>query len=271
MVKRVLKQQQPLCATLLELKKGDMMPSDSELLGMESYVEMMKPLVEMTEAMESEKWITISTLQHLLHQLLINYLVDSTADNTIKKCMKKAMLSDLKGRYTGDLLQLLTKATYLDPRLKSLSYLNSIVKEEMLEELEAEAVSLALSLDHWSEDELAPKRAGGEHVPLRLIGEVIDTTDEDQETIVVPQKIQTELLHYRAEALTHENPLKWWKANSHKYPVLSVLSKKYLAIPATSVPSERVFSAAGNIVSEKRSCLLRELVSRLVFLAKNLQ
>ena len=107
-------------------------------------------------------------------------------------------------------------------------------------------------------------------MPLRLIGEVIGTTDEGQETIVVHHKIQTELLHYRAEAVTRENHLKWWKVNSYMYPVLSVLSKKYLAIPVTSVPLERVFSAAGDIVSEKRSCLLRELVSRLVFLAKNL-
>ena len=59
---------------------------------MESYVEMMKPFVEITEAMESEKWKTILTLRPLLHQLLTN-LVDSTANNTIKTYMKKAMLT----------------------------------------------------------------------------------------------------------------------------------------------------------------------------------
>ena len=53
---------------------------------------MMKPFVEITEAMESEKWKTILTLRPLLHQLLTN-LVDSTANNTIKTYMKKAMLT----------------------------------------------------------------------------------------------------------------------------------------------------------------------------------
>ncbi len=43
-------------------------------------------------------------------------------------------------------------------------------------------------------------------------------------------------------------PLKWWKENA-----LSSLSKAYLTIPATSVPSERVFSTAGDIVNAQRS------------------
>ena len=62
LVKRVVEQQQPLCATFLELKKAEIIPSDRKLLEMESYVEMMKPFVEITEAMESEKWKTILTL-----------------------------------------------------------------------------------------------------------------------------------------------------------------------------------------------------------------
>ena len=43
-----------------------------------------------------------------------------------------------------------------------------------------------------------------------------------------------------------------------------------LCAPSTSVPSEGVFSAAGNIVSKKRSSLLPENVNSLIFLNKNL-
>ena len=39
---------------------------------------------------------------------------------------------------------------------------------------------------------------------------------------------------------------------------------------ATSSPSERIFSASGNIVSCERSCLKHNMVNKLVFLAKNL-
>lgn len=65
-------------------------------------------------------------------------------------------------------------------------------------------------------------------------------------------------------------PLKWWKENEKQYPLLSPVAKAFLSIPATSVPSERVFSTAGDIVSAQRSQLLPENVDVLVFLKKNM-
>ena len=47
--------------------------------------------------------------------------------------------------------------------------------------------------------------------------------------------------------------LKWWAQHVSKFPYVAKLSKKYLAIPATSTASERVFSTAGNIVNKKRA------------------
>ena len=43
MVSRIVEQQQPLSAALLELKKTDLMSSDVEFSSMETYVEVMKP------------------------------------------------------------------------------------------------------------------------------------------------------------------------------------------------------------------------------------
>ena len=65
-------------------------------------------------------------------------------------------------------------------------------------------------------------------------------------------------------------PLQWWATHSYVYPNLSIMARKYLCITATSVPSEQLFSTAGNVVSAKRNALLPENVEKLVFLHDNL-
>ena len=64
--------------------------------------------------------------------------------------------------------------------------------------------------------------------------------------------------------------LEWWKAHQAEFPLLADLAKTYLCIPGTSVPSERVFSTAGDIVRSERSLLTSEHVDQLIFLKKNL-
>ena len=64
-----------------------------------------------------------------------------------------------------------------------------------------------------------------------------------------------ELVHYKSEpviAIT-KSPLEWWKMKKSTYPNLARLAKVRLAVQATSVAAERVFSTAGDIVSDRRS------------------
>ena len=65
------------------------------------------------------------------------------------------------------------------------------------------------------------------------------------------------------------NVLNWWKENQKSYPNLFKLAKAYLHIPATSVPSERIFSLAGYIVRDRRSRILADNVNKAIFLKRN--
>ncbi len=67
-----------------------------------------------------------------------------------------------------------------------------------------------------------------------------------------------------------DNPLIWWKHNFNRFPYLAQIARQYLAIPATSAPAERIFSAAGLIVSDRRARLKPTIVDQLLFLNKNM-
>ena len=80
-----------------------------------------------------------------------------------------------------------------------------------------------------------------------------------------------EIRKYEAEEplSLDEEPLKWWKTRESHLKYLSQLVRKTFCITASSVPSERPFSAAGNFISEKRSSLSPENVDILLFLHEN--
>lgn len=60
--------------------------------------------------------------------------------------------------------------------------------------------------------------------------------------------------------------LEWWLEQRKFYPTLYKVACVYLAVPATSAASERVFSDAGNIITKKRNRLLPENANNLIFL-----
>ncbi|XP_049877872.1 zinc finger BED domain-containing protein 4-like [Pectinophora gossypiella] len=66
-----------------------------------------------------------------------------------------------------------------------------------------------------------------------------------------------------------EDPLQWWHTFQHSYPHLAVLARKKLNFLATSVPCERLFSKAGNILNERRTRLGVRKVQQLLFLNFN--
>ena len=65
----LLQQRQPLCAALIEIKKTDLMPSDAEYSSMETFLQVLQPIVEITKTLSGEKLVTISAVRPLLHKL----------------------------------------------------------------------------------------------------------------------------------------------------------------------------------------------------------
>lgn len=64
-----------------------------------------------------------------------------------------------------------------------------------------------------------------------------------------------------------KDPLLWWKANEFRFPILAKLARRTLCVPATSAPSERVFSAAGLTIANNRARLNGDLAAAQIFLS----
>ena len=97
------------------------------------------------------------------------------------------------------------------------------------------------------------------------LSDIIFIKEEVSET----SSLDLEVTRYISELGGPNNALEWWKERAVSYPHIANLAKKYLSIPATSVPSERIFSLAGNLVTRKRALLSPENVDLLIFLKKN--
>jgi hypothetical protein len=74
-------------------------------------------------------------------------------------------------------------------------------------------------------------------------------------SLATNSNIPAEFREYCAEAITQEEPLQFWKRNARRFPVLAAMARDYLAAPASSASSERLFSAAGNFLTPKRNRL----------------
>ena len=71
------------------------------------------------------------------------------------------------------------------------------------------------------------------------------------------------------ETKVYNCPLEWWKTSAHRFKNFERLAVKYLAIPATSAPSEHIWSRATRVLTAKRNRLSEEVSSAIMYLKEN--
>ena len=121
-------------------------------------------------------------------------------------------------------------------------------------------------LFYFREGSHALDQDSNENPPKRRL---IDCLLTDVRSLEGHTTIDLEIDSYFKEPVFVADPLLWWKNNETKFPRIAKMAKKFLAIPASEVASERSFSTAGLTVSKLRCSLDPANVDQLTFLHHN--
>ncbi|ESP02030.1 hypothetical protein LOTGIDRAFT_157161 [Lottia gigantea] len=191
------------------------------------------------------KPLEVATTHGLSYSSWINQHSFGTCRQRLDRNEKTKIKADLSDNTLTT--NILVKGSALDPRYKSLMFLNDAQKDMVWKNICEEAKEL----DKGSGD------GATEYQPPTKKKSAL-------EFLIGPTDIERYINEVSLEA--DFSPFEWWKISSKRYPTLARLARKYLRLPATSVPSERVFSDAGNTVTKKISNLDPGTVNHLIFL-----
>ena len=187
--------------------------------------------------------------------------------------------SNLADRFsTAETNAVLTCATLLDPRFKAAGFSNSTYANEaksmvarMVEERKEQA-----RLNPDTQPPPVEELASGEATRKKpKVDFLVDVLQKDVESRVVsgtlskPVADELEKFLDLPHLFIKGDIFQYWHSLKPKYPNLYPIAMKYLIVPATSIPSERVFSVSGNIGTSRRTCLTGEHIGMLVFLQDN--
>ena len=155
-------------------------------------------------------------------------------------------------------------ATLLDPRLKSMKSWSDEVRNETINKLRAEFKT-------WQSVIVVDEPSNYVETSSSSAPSFIKNIFSHGQSQV---NYEIEIDNYLNDIITPTSPeatdvYQWWCINQHSFPILSRIARKYLSIPATSVPSERLFSDARNQVTSQRTSLAPEVVSQLLFVKRN--
>ena len=285
MMDRLIEQRLPIYAVLSDesvTKKKDAATidmADSNWKVVENIVTALKPFYKATTALCSEQYPTLSSVYPVVFSLLHHHLVDHDDDRGAVAQFKQITRSQLKTRFNIDDPDMprctIILSAFMDPRYKRMPFITREQYEHTITEISNRAEHLSSSdqvINNPSNTEgdracaAAPSDQKHSDMSYLLAGYY----EPGDCKVIVPNTVAEEVELYVKEKPipTDSDPFKWWSKNATSYPKLSKLARRLLCIPGTEVPSERVFSTAGNVVTKKRASLHHDSVDKLVFLNK---
>jgi hypothetical protein len=220
-----------------------------------SLINILTPFEELT--LESSREESTISLIHPAIKVLKTFLLreqNASNDEGLRDLLTSLVESLERRSQRWQVDKNILLATMLDPRYKTSTFDNATKKM-------CESFIIQSSQSICSPQPASSTSSESKHMK----SSVWDLAEDESPNI--PDSIEIEMEKYWAEKRLDRTscPFNWWKLNRQEFPVLSVLAQKYLSAPPTSVSSERLFSSAGLVYSDRRKALKPAKAEQLLF------
>lgn len=225
----------------------------------------LKQFKDITNDIEGDTYVTLSLVWPIYSNLKIileedPLATDDAAILNIVEEMKANGLRYLKSRNDDFKPTMKHKiATVLNPFFKKLPAISESERAEVYGEIN-EWIGIRESDTNHNTVE---KRT---RTPTNPFFQSFYCVDDDEDDALPLTEFENYLKH-RVTA-QQSNITDWWNEHREQYPKLFLLFAKISSIPASSASSERVFSKAGLVVSDRRSTILPANVNNII-IARN--
>ena len=263
MIERITEQQDAIRVVLGQDRKvSHLIPSWQDFDVLQSVLEAVRGFKDSTDLLSDEKRVTCSAIKPPI-EVVNDKIVTPKDDDTeltleIKQCIK----NDLESRYQNPEMNfLLDKCAFLDPRFKNrftkvddavMTLMDEIERPDEIERLSE--IERASGVEQLPDNDLLPPRK----IYCSIWYQITSSSRANTCDVSIADQVKNKVdmyLQYLSFNID-ESPLKWWKLECSRLPMLSVAAQKYLCVCATSVTSERVFSiVAGQLVTSRHSRL----------------
>ncbi|XP_044766203.1 E3 SUMO-protein ligase ZBED1-like [Coccinella septempunctata] len=272
MVERLVKIKDAVLSALAieQPRLNTLSPDDWVLL--QKSMEVLRLFNEVTIEMSAEKSVSISKVMVLV-KIIKNHVERAIQNNGPDQYLRflHILRDQLINRF-GDMENnpLVTDAALLDPRFKKHGFLSRDKYDICLRSIKSKLRALIVAEDNVPEMSEQLPHASNNAESLNVWAEFDQEVEKDiirnptAASIIEIDKYLNEPLIKRTD-----DPLQWWHERKLLYPNLYILMKRRLCVPATSVPCERVFTKAGQVLNTKRSSLKPEKASQILFLNYN--
>lgn len=185
-----------------------------------------------------------------IHRLMEHSFIDEN-DNPLVSLMKVKAFTYIQEKFV--LSPMHRMATFLHPGYKALRFASADLIREKHENIRVELERLQISERNDSPNSRNSSDSSGSS----LFSYLDDNGDNDE---------ILDYLQYRIVGNTEQDIVDWWATKKDEFPRLSRLALALHSIPASSIPSERLFSKSGHLINEKRTCLKPSTVENALIL-----